>query len=104
MEQANRNHELWAVMQGGHNARVAELLAAGLAPSVPDSHGQTPLYWAAGKGHTATTALLVQHGANVHARDTAGRTALDGVPERGHSPGLEWDDRDLVSHTPLVVR
>ena len=82
MEQANRNHESWMAMQGGHDARGAELLAAGLDPNVPDSHGHTPLCWAAGKGLTAIVDLLLTYGAEVAAADQWGWTALHMVAHR----------------------
>ena len=42
-----------------------------------DVHGQTPLMMASQRGHTEIVNLLLQHGANVHAADEDGATALD---------------------------
>lgn len=41
-----------------------------------DAENWTPLHYAADRGHTTTTALLIEDGANVNARDTAKRTPL----------------------------
>lgn len=46
--------------------------------------GATPLILAATHGHAATVALLVEHGANVDARDASDFTALDRAAFAGH--------------------
>jgi ankyrin repeat protein len=42
-----------------------------------DVHGQTPLMTASQRGHREIVNLLLQHGANAHAADEDGATALD---------------------------
>lgn len=46
--------------------------------------GQTPLHRAAYWGHAELTALLLEHGADVHAADALGQTPLDLAETRGH--------------------
>jgi len=48
----------------------------GHSVSEPNAHGQTPLMWAAGRGHAPLCALLVTCSANLDAVDSGGWTAL----------------------------
>ncbi|KAI9598105.1 ankyrin repeat-containing domain protein [Syncephalis fuscata] len=52
------------------------LLKEGVAATCHDSHGRTPLHWAASGGHVELMKSLVEHGAQVNARDTNGNSAL----------------------------
>jgi ankyrin repeat protein len=45
--------------------------------------GATPLHWAAARGNTETLGLLLNHGANLKARATGGRTVLHHAVEFG---------------------
>lgn len=51
-----------------------------------DSHGKTPLHWAAYNGHKELTRLLLEKGADPEAKDTerAGRLALHFAADNGH--------------------
>ncbi|MBN3306150.1 CDN2D inhibitor, partial [Amia calva] len=60
------------------------LLSYGADPNVADGTGATPLHDAARGGFLDTVETLVQHDANVHARDTSGRRAIDLALENGH--------------------
>jgi len=55
--------------RAGDLTRVEALLAAGAPIDAPARYGQTPLYFAAEKGHLAVVRRLVERGANVNARD-----------------------------------
>jgi outer membrane protein assembly factor BamB len=55
--------------RAGDLARVDALLAAGAPVDAPARYGQTPLYFAAEKGHLAVAKRLVERGANVNAAD-----------------------------------
>ena|SRR5579871_652159 len=60
---------------------VENCLAGGLNVDVRDHGGYTPLHWAADMGlvngdREAIVATLIQAGADVNARDRAGRTVL----------------------------
>ena len=55
--------------RAGDVARIDALLAAGAPVDAPARYGQTPLYYAAEKGHLAAARRLVERGANVNARD-----------------------------------
>lgn len=45
----------------------------------------TPLHAAATEGHTETCALLMEHGANVAAKDSGGYTPLYWAALKGHA-------------------
>ena len=70
------------LLAGGANideetAPTSPAIHALAAPKhAPVSHSQTPLMIAAREGSVETVAYLVEHGANVHARDSNGATAL----------------------------
>lgn len=57
-------------------------------------YGWTALHRAAQNGHEATVRLLLNHGADVQARDIRGKTALNRAAEAGHGATLmllqEW--------------
>jgi len=55
-------------------ARLVELHPESV--DAPDAHGWTPLMLASSRGHVALVAWLLEHGANPHARDLDGFTAL----------------------------
>jgi outer membrane protein assembly factor BamB len=54
----------------GDVARIDALLTAGAPVDAPARYGQTPLYFAAEKGHLAAARRLVERGANVNAENT----------------------------------
>ena len=73
---------------GYGRTQVAEfLLDNRVDPNVATPEGQTSLHWVAYGPHVEVARLLVRHGANVNARDAAGRTPLD------------WAERTLASAT-----
>jgi outer membrane protein assembly factor BamB len=64
--------------RAGDVARIEALLAAGTPVDAPLRYGQTPLYFAAEKGHLAAARLLLDRGADVNARDRFfGASVLD---------------------------
>ena len=44
--------------------------------SLGDSHGRTPLFWAAARGHREVVELLLDHGARINTRDRSKLSAL----------------------------
>jgi hypothetical protein len=64
---------------------VNALVSSGRDPDPTDSHGRTPLSYAAANGHEAVVRLLLEKGADVDAKDRLdGRTALIRAAEGGH--------------------
>ncbi len=91
-------------------AMLEALLAAGAEPDAPWDNGMTMLM----RGDAATARVLLRHGADVHARDSFGGTALHGVRspevarllvEHGadvNAPSLPTDENaDDRGRTPL---
>lgn len=72
----------------GNLAKVQELLEAGVNVNARDRWGNTPLYLAVRNGHTETTKLLLDNGAEVNARQcprcTMGYTPLHLAARDGH--------------------
>lgn len=77
--------DLIDAVRRGDTARVQSLLdQEPRALGRGDSHGMTPLLWAAWHGHAAMLQLLLSRGADAAARDSRGATALMLAAERGH--------------------
>lgn len=71
--------------RAGDVAKMEALLKAGAPIDAPAKYGQTPLYYAAEKGHLAAVKLLVERGANVKAKDSFfGASALGMALQGGH--------------------
>ena len=67
---------------------VELLLEKGADVKSKDSHGRTPLSWAAEYGHEAVVELLLEKGANVESKDSIITARRSGVlqvpPAAGH--------------------
>jgi len=80
--------------------------------SSPDFHGHTPMHWAAKFGMHETSALFIDHKANVNATDSQGTTPLHYAASFGHLPmaallldskaNLEIKDTDGLTATDLA--
>lgn len=60
-------------------------MSSGVSLNVVNCEGQTPLMLATAGGHPATVAILLQRGADIHARDRQGVTALHMAARGGHA-------------------
>ncbi|KAK0623844.1 ankyrin repeat-containing domain protein [Immersiella caudata] len=99
---------LWAAVYGYKD--VAELFLNNKADikSRDQSFGQTPLSWAAERGHEGVVVLL-DKGADIETRDQVGRTPLLWAAENGHEgvvvllldKGADIETRDQIGQTPL---
>ena len=69
--------------EAGDIVQMEALLAKGAEVNARNAHGWTPLHIAAAGGDPAVVALLLKHGANVHAQSHIGTTALDNATTRG---------------------
>ena len=91
--------------------KVRLLLNAGTPVNQPYGESQlTPLMAAALVGSPEVTQLLIEHGAEVNARDKSGTTALHVAARTGDcstikilvANGAELDGRDAIGVTPLM--
>ncbi|RYP70200.1 hypothetical protein DL771_005587 [Monosporascus sp. 5C6A] len=116
-------YPLYAALANSHRNAVKALLQLEHSPSKDDitarlkygrdfaaCKGQTPLSWAAEKGHKEIVQLLLDKGAEIDAKDSNSRTPLSWAAEKGHKEivqllldkGAEIDSKDKIySQTPL---
>jgi len=69
--------------EAGDIVQMEALLVTGAEVKNRNAHGWTPLHVAAAGGDPAVIALLLQHGADVHAQSHIGTTPLDNATTRG---------------------
>ncbi|KAI0973695.1 ankyrin repeat protein [Xylaria arbuscula] len=75
-----------------------------------DSFGRTPLFWAATRGHRDVVELLLEHGANVNAKDRGKMTALHAAVTGEHKDVVSLlldrsariEDKAYYGETPLM--
>jgi len=80
-----QNHSLVTAIHKGDKKRVLYLLEAGANMNFQDPElGCTPLHWAGYEGHQDIVQLLIDHGAELNARDKFGRTSLHRACEKSH--------------------
>ena len=87
------------------------LFENGYDPDIKDTEWQTPLWWAAEKGHEAVVKLLLaRDGVDPDSKDKGGRTPLWWAAEKGHEAvvklllardGVDPDSKDTRGRTPL---
>src|SRR5271170_3505133 len=74
----------FAAYFGVHEA-ANTLIRRGLSLDLKDSYSQTPLSWAAEKGHEAVVKLLLEKGAELETKDKRhGQPPLSWAAEKGH--------------------
>lgn len=66
---------------------VKRLLQQGAPVDEADATGNTPLAWAAGKGHLEIVRALLEHGADVNSRNRMGTSPLMMVVYQTYHPG-----------------
>jgi ankyrin repeat protein len=76
-DSVGRNVLIVAAECEGGAAVMRDLLARGLPPDWADHDGQTPLMEAVACGNIRIASILLARGANFHAKDHAGHTALE---------------------------
>ena len=81
-----------------------------------ESHGRTPLSFAASEGHEGMVKLLIQKGAELECKDVHGRKPLSYAASRGRwqkcqavvkllvEKGAELESKDIHGRTPLHLR
>uniref|UniRef100_A0A8C1GGF7 Poly [ADP-ribose] polymerase n=1 Tax=Cyprinus carpio TaxID=7962 RepID=A0A8C1GGF7_CYPCA len=102
--------ELFEACRSGDLERVKKLVCP-LNVNSRDTAGRksTPLHFAAGFGRRDVVEYLLQHGANVHARDDGGLISLHNACSFGHAEvvnlllqhGADANSRDNWNYTPL---
>lgn len=87
------------------------LLERGHSPSAQDTHGHTPLWWAARRGHLSVVKLLLERGAEADMKDNRDdRTPLWWAATNDHAPVVELllkkdvdlESKDSSRSTPLA--
>src|SRR5262245_56578628 len=67
-DQDNHDTPLLAAVRQKNSAVAAALLAAGATASAASPEGETPLHIATRRGDAAMVQMLLEHGADIHAR------------------------------------
>jgi len=76
---AETRHRITALHLAAFSDRreiIDTLLGYGADVDAADSQGETPLFWAVGRGHTQTIARLINAGADINHRNLAGVSPL----------------------------
>jgi len=85
----------------GDAISVDLLLRHGASPLARDNAGLTPLHWASVKGSSACIKHLLDHGADLDAKESTGKTARDMAEEL---KGLVPFERGLSEYANSVKR
>ena len=74
---ASQSHNLWEVVAAGELSAIKDALGDSVDLNAQDPQfGITPLAWAALMGQTKVVALLLEHGADINAKNRDGATPL----------------------------
>ena len=68
--------------------RCKELIDDGADIETRDDKGMTPLMWASANFRTKILQLLIDRGANAHAQDNDGLSAVDHAQKKKHKPAV----------------
>jgi hypothetical protein len=98
------NEQLFAAVKSGDTGHVRQLLASdSTSVTAKDNEGATALHYAALQGHREIVALLLEHGADINARDeefhaTPAGWAIEYLREAGGLLGIEIEDVLFAIH------
>ena len=112
LAEASTLRDMWlfqAAIYGQESVVRGLLENGGSDPNSRDEGDQTPLSWAAGKGHVEVVRALLAAGVDSDSRDVFDRTPLLWAAGGGHvevvrallATGVEPDSRDIFDRTPL---
>src|SRR5262245_56803210 len=80
-----KNELLFKAVTTSNAEAISSLINAGADVNAVNRDGQTPLLWAADRGHTETVRLLIAKGAAVNAVNEYGNAALLLAARCGHT-------------------
>jgi ankyrin repeat protein len=63
-------------------------------------YGQTPLSWAAARGHEVVVKLLLERSAELDSKDNNGRTSLSQAAENGNEAAVKLLLKEALSWNP----
>jgi ankyrin repeat protein len=95
---------LMTAARGGSAPVAAALIARGAKVNAAEPlHDQTPLMWAAGRGHASIVRVLLDSGADVHARSRVRKRTVQVANRYGDQNSVRGViDLDLGGFTPLL--
>ncbi len=109
-QMSNRGTVLSRAASDGDAPLVALLLSHGADPELADEQwGRTPLHKAIAEEHEDVAVMLIEHGADIQARDNRQRTPLHLAAQAGSlalvsmliEHGADVDSRNDSDHTPM---
>ncbi len=97
-------HDLRLVIGSQGLEQITLLLDCGAGVNSRDTHGRTPLMWAAIKGNVPTLRLLIERGAQINAADEKGDTALMRAASCGRTEAVTYlieSGANIMSHAGM---
>ena len=83
---AGTDRDIYEASKAGDTEEVERLIRTGVdLNKKKNDDDSAPIHLAAGKGHTATVKLLLDHGANIDLKNNYGWTPIHRAADKGHT-------------------